>query len=700
MSAALGDWSPAPRDLDGLTAIASVDDGNWILHTGAGDRDFLPGVNLGPTIPGRQPGEQAIRREDFQRWFPQMHRLGMRAIRVYTIMPPSFYEELVAFNESHADSPLYLLHGVWIPEERFYQTHDLFTPDVVEEFHAEISRAVDVVHGDADLPERRGHASGTFTTDVSPWLASWIIGVEWDPVATANSDRANAGHPPFQGDFISATPDATPTESWIAAALDHLAALESARGVSVPLAFVNWPTTDPLDHPDEPLDREDAVGVDANRIVATDAWPAGLFASYHAYPYYPDFQRYEEGIAGFELSGQPDNYAGYLTKLRDHHAAADLPVMVTEFGVPSGMAHAHFGPQGRDQGGHSEQDQMEINADLMRVIHEVGLSGGLVFEWVDEWFKFTWNTIDFELPRDRRQLWVNPWTNEAHFGIVAVEPGVDQPVVLDGDDGEWTDNGSQVIYESREGIREVRALKDQGYLYLRLLSDVDDALSQQPIVIGLDVILGGAPMPDGTGWEQRADYALVIEGGEATIQVRGGNDPVLWQYGVGLDMIDYAPVDLEDTPESWAVQRLMVNRPLTNPNTGEMFDAEIIEPGRVKRGTTDPAHPEFDSRAVWQAAGNVVEVRLPYQAIGFSDPSSLQAYVMTIEGLIETAEVERVGIAVVSAGELHSTNGYAWEPWQSVEWHERVKAGTHVLSDTITEVVDQDSSTASSQSDQ
>ena len=52
----------------------------------------------------------------------------------------------------------------------------------------------------------------------------------------------------------------------------------------------------------------------------------------------------------------------------------------------------------------------------------------------DEWFKFTWNTIDFELPPGRRSLWMNPWTNEAHFGMVAVEPGFAPVVIIDGDD--------------------------------------------------------------------------------------------------------------------------------------------------------------------------------------------------------------------------------------------------------------------------
>ena len=46
-------------------------------------------------------------------------------------------------------------------------------------------------------------------------------------------------------------------------------------------------TTDPLDHFYEPFEMEDAVSVDPDALVPTDAYEAGTFAAYHVYPYYP-----------------------------------------------------------------------------------------------------------------------------------------------------------------------------------------------------------------------------------------------------------------------------------------------------------------------------------------------------------------------------------------------------------------------------
>lgn len=672
-----GSWAPNPTVVDGRSQIASVMGTDVLLHTVGGDAAFIAGVNVGPTIPGYQPGEVAIRREDFRRWFPMMAEQGYRALRIYSIQPPSFYEELREYNLAHADEPLYLIHGAWIPEERFITERDLFAPGLQQEFFDEISSAVSVVFGNAVLPERLGHAEGTYTADVSPWTYAWILGVEWDPAATVDNNEANEGMSPFVGPYFEASSDASPTESWIAGAADRLAGELDARGVSVPIAFANWPTTDPLVHPDEPLPEEDMVGVDANHVIPS-GWPAGTFASYHAYPYYPDFQRYEAGIADCEFRGRPDNYAGYLVKLREHHGG--MPVMVTEFGVPSAWAHAHFGPQGRDQGGHSEEQAMLINAEMMATIHDLGFSGGYVFQWTDEWFKFTWNTIDYELPPDRRQLWMNAWTNEAHFGVVAVEPGEEMTVTIDGDPEEWLTNASQVIFEGPDAIREVRALKDEGYLYLGITLDEADVLNDAGITIAFDTLPGRSGGVIGTdGLAPASDYAVTLDpvtgAADGQVWVAGHADVYRQTYGLLREYFDVDPADLEEGSSSWAHHRLITNRPLVIPTTGESFGVEVMNAGLLRRGTSDPSDPAFDSRHAWESDGSFLEIRVPFFAIGISDPSQRLAFEVDDTGVTSATLFDRVGIDVIVNDGHATTNGYSWELWQAPTWHERPKTG-------------------------
>ena len=62
-----------------------------------------------------------------------------------------------------------------------------------------------------------------------------------------------------------------------------------------------------------------------------------------------------------------------------------------------------------------------MDADMLRDIQREGYAGGMLFEWIDEWFKFTWNTRDLEQPADRRALWRNALTNEEHFGLIAAD---------------------------------------------------------------------------------------------------------------------------------------------------------------------------------------------------------------------------------------------------------------------------------------
>jgi hypothetical protein len=684
-SPASTDWSPKQGSKNGLTYVAHTTEDRLVLSTQGGEVDFMPGVNLGSTIPGSQPGELAIGREEFRRWLPEMASLGLHAVRIYTILPPAFYEELRAFNLANPTQAIYVIQGVWIPEEAFLASQDLFDPAVHDGFMDETADAVAAAHGTLARPETPGKASGTWTADVSPWVYAYSLGVEWDPVATSASDEKNAGRSPYVGTYFSSKDGASPTEIWLAEMLDFTAQEEAALGRTMPLTFTNWPTTDPLTHPEEPLKREDLVGVDANHIEVSGAWPGGYFASYHAYPYYPDFQRYEPALQETTYNGVSDPYAGYLEALRKHHEG--IPVMITEFGVPSSMGLAHTGPLGRDQGDHSEQEQTAMDAQMLRMIHDLGFSGACVFEWADEWFKFTWNTIDYELPSDRRRLWVNPWTNEEHFGLLAMDPGASSVVTVDGDGREWNTNSSQVIYEGPSGLREVRAVKDEGYLYLRLVLDDPTVWEREPITIGIDVLTGGnGGLPGLPGQDPQADYAIVLGPGESgQAYVRASNDQYEILWGKLKGYIPFNEPALANASGVWNEETLITNRPLIIPSTQQELPVESFDAGQMRYGTSDPASRDYDCRATW-CGGDCLEIRLPYEAVGFSDPSSLQALHVGLDGTLGTETAGRVGISVAVGSLLHQTKGYGWDPWQTVTWHERVKSGSEVFAAAVADV--------------
>lgn len=74
-------WAPQPRTIGGLHAVAAAGRAEYSLYTAHGAVHFLPGVDLGATTPGHQPGELAITPRDYRRWLYEMGELGVRAVR-------------------------------------------------------------------------------------------------------------------------------------------------------------------------------------------------------------------------------------------------------------------------------------------------------------------------------------------------------------------------------------------------------------------------------------------------------------------------------------------------------------------------------------------------------------------------------------------------------------------------------------------
>jgi hypothetical protein len=622
---------------------------------------FLPGVDLGATTPGHQPGELAIDAGTYRRWFTLMGQMGIRVVRIYTIHPPAFYRELLTYNRVHPRAPLYLMAGIYLPDESYLDTRNLYAPGPTAAFDAEIADAVAAVHGSLSRPKTRGRASGTWTADVSAWTAGWIAGVEWDPDATAASDRRNAGAPVVRGRYFTSATDATPTERWIAARLERLAGSLAAGKVLAPVAFTNWVTTDPLRHPDEPLRSEDLAQIDANHVRPTHAWRGGYFASYHTYPYYPDFLRHEPDLAAFTVKGKPDAWAGYLRELRDHHAGT--PVMITEFGVPSSLGVAHLGTNGRDQGNHSEQSAIAMDAAMLRTIRALDLAGGLLFEWTDEWFKFTWNTRPRQLPAERRALWHDPLTNEQWFGLLAQDP---QPTP-----------DAKPTRLAQQGMN-LTVRHDPAWVTLRLsLPDRTDG----QLTVTFDVVPGGSgALPDGTR-DATSDYAVTLDSDARSgqVYVRRPLDPTV---------LDFRPAELPARDSGkWLPARLTTSRALTIPTSGKHLPAELFDVGKLRAGPTTPYDDHYDSRNMVTFAERTIDLRLPWSLLGIADPSSHQALVPAGPGQgASTTTVDGIDVGVVTSRTKARLGRFTWPAWNTVRATERVKKGVQAWVDAVVAV--------------
>jgi tetratricopeptide (TPR) repeat protein len=695
---------------------------------------LVKGVNLGVALPGKFPAEFPEDEKLYRDWLGKMRAMNVNAVRVYTLLPPVFYAALAAENRAHPGSPLRLVQGVWV---ELPPGNDFGSPEFNDDYAAEIRRVIDAVHGNIEVAPRPGHASGRYDADVSAWLLGFILGREWEPYAVEEYERrvpASAGRSAdgaaFEGTYVRTTPspkravagtgmgrEAVRTEAWIASTLETAAAhLARNYGESWPLAFTNWPTLDPLDHPTEATRAEedailarmgrprppeedvvydnDAWSVDVERMNATPAWPAGLFASYHAYPYFPDFMILDPGYLAARDAEGPNAYAGYLRDLVRHHAGR--PVIIAEFGVPSSRGVAHRQPQGFDHGGHDESAQARIDARLFRTIRETGCAGGILFSWMDEWFKHNWLFQALELPRERKPLWLNALDPEEHFGILAADPASAR-IVLDGKTDDW--KGIAPYFAPREGrIRALYAASDEAYLYLRL--DTAPLMKDGSVVgqpgsfrgpwdywIGIDTYDRAAgdrrlprvdaPLRIGSGLE----FAIHLSGSDARILVDAPYD-----IGTHRNEGPYASVANSDGRFIDMAVEIRMER---IARSGQVYPAERHNMSELVRGTTELASPGRHSLADYalDPVTGVTELRIPWGLLNVTDPSSRRVVHQTKEHAppIDTTVTDGFVFYVAAVREGESAPAderpragetapvHAWPTWEAPKYRLRLK---------------------------
>ncbi|KAA9032424.1 hypothetical protein [Niallia endozanthoxylica] len=680
----------------------SGDDYLQVYKNGAWGDLLIKGVNMGIAKPGSFPGETKISKSEYARWFEQISAMNANALRVYTIHPPAFYQALYEHNRNRKN-PLYLFQGVWVNEEIFLDKKNAFDPAVMGDFKKEIQRTVDLIHGNAEIEERAGHASGTYAHDLSPYVLGWILGVEWDPEGVVGTNEKNADRTSFNGTYIM-TEEATPFEAWLAEVMDFTAVYEAENyGWQHPLSFTNWVTTDLLSHPAEPNLEEDLVSVNPNVIKAKDSFYPGLFASYHIYPYYPDFLNFEEEYVEYvDHRGKKNNYAGYLHDMKEHH---NMPLLVAEFGIPASRGLTHENVYGFDQGNHSEQEQGNLVKSLFEDIVEEKMAGGLVFSWQDEWFKRTWNTMDYDNP-DRRPFWDNIQTNEQHFGLLSFEPDTkDTQLLVDGDPADWKARGEKSIITNEKGpVKKVYMSSDAKGLFLRIDYDQEQWKDDLQASILLNTIpnQGQSTIPEvPSAKEEGIDFLVELNGKEhSRVLIDSYYDTFYYAYGQMLQMIQTE--SYASTPNNGVYHpiRLTLNKELTiNREEGPVMTVPFsaYETGKLTYGNGNPESTDFNSLADFYMKDGLLELRLPWLLLNVKDPShkEIMGNIWSNEALGSSEKIDSISAAVIVTNKekemvqrvpsQSAWMSYTWENWDEPVYHERLKKSYEVMKEAFSD---------------
>lgn len=685
-----------------LNSIACAEGRSFYINkNGNWEKIFLKGVNMGAAKPGYFPGELAITKEEYKRWFGYISAMNADVIRVYTTLMPAFYDALYEYN-STAEKPMYIMQGVWINEEHIKITNDAFADgmdgtklfNIRKDFISDAMNLVDVIHGNAVLPETPGFASGTYTRDVSRYVIGWILGIEWYPEFVHNTNANNPSKNYYSGIFLYAKSGASPFEIFLCEVGDIVITYEAEKyNIGRPLSFTNWVTTDPLRHSNEPDPaKEDAETVNVENIQNTGFFTPGMFASYHIYPYYPEFMNYQQ-----EYTDTGDPYRAYLADLFSFHT---LPVLVAEFGVPASRGIGHINLiTGYDQGNNSESEQGTINANLLADIHDEGYCGALVFSWQDEWFKRTWNTMDFDDP-DRRPYWSNPQTNEQEFGLLAFDPGTTASVCyVDGDVSEW--NSDNVLYTGTGVTLKVKS--DEKYVYILAETTGGFNFSTDTLYIPVDTIQtqgNSSYTAKSLTFARAIDFIIQINGtGNSKILVDAYYDSFYYFYHQDLG----ATMHPVNNSGDFNPMRLCLSAALTIPPSNTVVPFKSVETGTLFYGDGNPAHASFNSLAdfCFSSDNTKAEIRVPWQLFNVMDPSSrkiigyldynLASPVISSVSLADTegfyfgAYIDGIGGLPVLVDGL-----YTWSVWHmsSSGWnmptyHERLKPSYYILQEAF-----------------
>jgi tetratricopeptide (TPR) repeat protein len=675
---------------------------------------IVRGVNMGVALPGKFPSQFPPDEGTYLDWFKLLGEMNANVIRVYTILPPVFYQALRSYNLEHAKRPLYIMHGVWteLPEE--LDTTDLPTLESLalhdyrgafeKQFVEETHRVIDVVHGHAAISPRPGHAGGLYKADVSPWLIGYLVGREWEPFSMTYFNDQTDAPTTYRGPYIQAV-NVTRFEAWIASVLDQTVSYEMEMyNAQRPVSTIGWPTTDPLHHiseatlredyelrkalgqqPDKPSPvgfNEDEVTLDMTKITATAAFPAGVFAAYHAYPYYPDFlnneAKYQRAVSRFG----PSNYYGYLQDLKAYHG--DQPIVIAEYGVPSSRANAHQNPFGLHHGSHSEENQARINTQLSGEIEQSGMAGGIVFALMDEWFKKNWLVYRLERPAERRPMWHSMLDAEQNYGLIAAEPA--DALRLRGlPSSAWKSKPALSSNSNSSNPKmTVKSFADAEYLHVLIETPL---AAKDTLELAIDTHPdGGVALP----WigSNRAEFRIKLEPTQGYLNIVNGYAPFInsdlngfefgaWDARAHPPLIEGNAATLEAAWTKWLTQtnRERIGRDST------IYPRKTWDEGVLRQGL-DPVggrNPMVDY--TWTPNG--VQLRLPWVLLMFTDPSSRRVFDGKVRNEANkdanyTRQVKDIGLnARTMNGSTTKTSSpalrYTWPTWEEPKYAMRNK---------------------------
>ena len=669
-----------------------------ILKEGQWEDFKIKGVNIGSGEPGQWSTDFDIDEESYYRWFGYIQEMGANTIRVYTIQADEFYNAFYDYNKDRKE-PLYLIHGVWVNDYVQNSHMDAYDEKFFDTLIEDCRTLVDVLHGNKKISLGRyaSAGSGTYKRDISPWVIGYILGVEWEGQTVEFTNQNYKDRPEYtsyNGKYMYTDGEVSAFEALLCRVGDKIIEYVTERYKQQRLvAMSGWPTTDPFVYPEKVSQYlTKCAEIDVEKILCTENFLSGQFASYHVYPYYPDYLSYvtdwspygiDDSLAFLDEEGRLNTYLAYLTALTNHHK---MPVVISEFGVSTGRGIAQKDAHtGRNQGHMSESEQGYAIVECYEDIVEAGCAGCCVFSWQDEWFKRTWNTMH-AIDMTRNPYWSDYQTNEQYFGLLSFDPGEERCIsYVDGDISEWT--AEDIVVNGENSSLSMKY--DERFIYLLVYKKGLD-FEKDTLFIPIDTTpKSGSNFCEGENlfFDREADFLIRINGkGNSEILVQERYEVLRstysrYVYGFGAYYKENIPdIDSPKFVDIDLILKMGHFHLMDDPTAlGETFST-----GELRYGNANPESRNFDSLADFIHSGDYVEIKIPWQLLNFADPSKMAIHDDYYSGNygIEyiTIDTMYLGLSSASIGRRIDLCPVSLEGWgNKVTYHERLKPSYYIL---------------------